>query len=148
MAEAAGIAPRRHRGPDPGHYQHLVGFQTTRIRRHAFGGAAMNRSIIPVNPPAIVRTDVDLKSQIIRALWHKTLPHLDVTSHCDRVRNPIGMANYVVKHLKDSAKKELPPEGFRGRIYSYSRAFFTKQVASLWLEQRQEWYPPGRTQPA
>jgi hypothetical protein len=46
----------------------------------------------------------------------------------------------VVKHLKDASKKELPPETFRGRIYTYSRRFFTKQVAIIWQEQMQEWF--------
>jgi hypothetical protein len=93
----------------------------------------------------LVRTEADLTQPLVRALWKKTLPHLDVTSHCDRVRNPVGMANYVVKHLKDSSKKELPPEEFKGRIYTYSRHFFTKQVAALWEEQRRDWYPTGQT---
>jgi hypothetical protein len=90
----------------------------------------------------LVRTEADLTPEVVGTLWQKTLPSMQVTKHCDRVRNPVGMANYVVKHLKDSSKKELPPEGFQGRIYAYSRHFFTKQVAALWKEQCQEWYPP------
>jgi hypothetical protein len=89
----------------------------------------------------LVRTVVDLTSQIVGALWRKTLPNLHVTYHCGRVRNLVGMANYMVKHLKDSSRKELPPESFKGRIYSYSRGFFTKQLGTLWKEQLGEWYP-------
>src|SRR5262249_3746877 len=61
------------------------------------------------------------------------------------VRTPVGMANYVVKHVSDPSKKELPPEGFRGRMYSYSRRFFTKKVATLWEEQIHAWYTDRNT---
>jgi hypothetical protein len=89
----------------------------------------------------LVRTRAELTPRMIGELWEKTLPGLPFTHYCKPVRNPIGIANYVVKHLKDDAKKELPPESFRGKVYLYSHGFFTKKVAALWKEQIQEWYP-------
>lgn len=89
----------------------------------------------------LLRAEANLTPRTIRELWTKTLPGMPFTHHCAPVANPVGLANYVVKHLKDGAKKELAPESFRGRIYSYSKGFFTKPVAALWEEQLSEWYP-------
>jgi hypothetical protein len=93
----------------------------------------------------LVRTDFDLTSGIIRDLWAKSLPGVQFTHHCAPVRSPTAIARYVVKNLKDDAKKELPPRSFRGRIFTYSRGFFTKPVAALWKEQLREWYAVPQT---
>jgi hypothetical protein len=93
----------------------------------------------------LVRAEADVTPAMLRRLWRKTLPGLPFTHHCGPVRSPVAMSNYLVKHLKDSSKKELPPQSFQGRIYTYSTAFFTKQIATLWKEQRQDWY--GSEQP-
>jgi hypothetical protein len=89
----------------------------------------------------VLRVTVPLTKKTIRALWEKTLACPNFTCHCAPVRNPGGLARYVVKDLKDRAKKELPPRSFQGRLFSYSRHFFTKSVAALWEEQVREWYP-------
>jgi hypothetical protein len=57
------------------------------------------------------------------------------------VRSPAAIARYVVKDIKHDAKKELAPATFQGRIFTYSRGFFTKSVTTLWKEQLWEWYP-------
>jgi hypothetical protein len=92
----------------------------------------------------LVRAEADVTSPMIRALWQKTLPGLYFTHHCAPVRCPAALARYIAKDLRDSSKKELAPAAFKGRIYSYSRAFFTKPAAALWQEQLQEWYPERR----
>jgi hypothetical protein len=89
----------------------------------------------------LVRADADLAPQLIRAVWTKTLPGMPFTHHCAPVCNPAGMANYVVKNLKDASKKELAPTTFKGRLYSYSRHFFTQPVAVIWKQLLRDWYP-------
>jgi hypothetical protein len=88
----------------------------------------------------LVRVLIDLTRETVRWLWAKTLPGPRFTCHCDPVRIPAAIARYIVKDLKDNSKKELAPQTFNGRIYTYSRGFFTKSVATLWKEQVQEWY--------
>ncbi len=88
----------------------------------------------------LVRVTVDLTRQMIRILWKKTLPDVPFTCHCEAVRNPEAIARYVVKDLRDASKKELAPQTFSGRLYTYSRGFFTKPVAALWKDQLREWY--------
>jgi len=88
----------------------------------------------------LVRATVDLIRQMIRILWKKTLPGVAFTCHCAPVRNPVAIGRYVVKDLRNASKKELAPRTFTGRIYTYSRGFFSKPVADLWKEQLQEWY--------
>ena len=95
----------------------------------------------------LVRADADLTPQLIRALWTKTLAGMPFTHHCAPVRNPAGIANYIVKNLKDASKKELAPTTFSGRLYSYSRRFFTQPVAALWAQQLRQWYPARRLEP-
>jgi hypothetical protein len=89
----------------------------------------------------LVRVLVDLTRETVRCLWAKTLPGHQFTCHCAMVRSPAAIARYVVKDLKHNSKKELAPLTFQGRIYTYSRGFFTKSVAALWKEQLREWYP-------
>jgi len=93
----------------------------------------------------LARTQADLTTSMVRASWEKSLPGVPFTPHCAHVRSPAALARYVVKDLKDSSKKELVPATFRGRLFSYSRHFFTKQVQALWLELRQEWYRQPRS---
>src|SRR5262249_13403056 len=77
----------------------------------------------------LVRTGFDLIPAVIRELWAKTLPAVPFTHHCGPVRTPAAIAKYLVKDLADDSKKELPRQNFRGRIFSYSKRFFTKKVA-------------------
>jgi hypothetical protein len=98
----------------------------------------------------LLRVDVELRREQIRALWAKTLPGVPFSCHCAPVNSPGAIANYVVKNLTDGSKKEVPPTTFPGRIYTYSRSFFTRPVAALWKQILQEWYPssevPARPQ--
>jgi hypothetical protein len=98
----------------------------------------------------LLRVDAELTRELIRALWAKTLPGVPFTCHCAPVKDPGAIANYVVKNLKNGSKKEVPPKSFRGRVYTYSRSFFTRPVAALWKQILQEWYPssevPARPQ--
>jgi hypothetical protein len=89
----------------------------------------------------LVRTSAYLTQQVVRELWKETLPAFPFTCHADLVRNPGGMARYIAKDIRDDRKKELVPPGFRGRVYTNSRRFFTKEVSALWAEQVREWYP-------
>jgi hypothetical protein len=88
----------------------------------------------------LVRTDADLTRETIRTLWAKTLPGVHFTCHCEPVISAVAIANYVTKNLKDASKKEVAPQSFTGRLFTYSRHFFTKQLGTLWKEQRQEWF--------
>ncbi len=89
----------------------------------------------------LLRVDADVTRPLVREFWEKTLPRMRFTCHCERVRNPTGIANYIVKHLQDDSKKEPAPETFTSRLYSYSRRFFTRPVAALWKQQLRDWYP-------
>jgi len=93
----------------------------------------------------LVRVVADLAREMVRFLWAKTLPGIQFHCHCAVVRSPAAIARYIVKHLKDDSKKELAPLTFKGRIYTYSRNFFTRPVADLWKEQLEEWYPARAT---
>jgi len=86
----------------------------------------------------LLRTGFGLTPALIREVWAKTHP-LPFTHHCAPVRNPVGIANYIAKNLKDHAKKELAPKSFKGRLFNYSKGFFTKRVADLWKEQILDW---------
>jgi hypothetical protein len=88
----------------------------------------------------LVRTSFNLTTPLVGELWKKTLPGIQHTHHCAPVLNPVGIARYVVKHLKDDSKKELPPRSYTGRLFNSSRGFFSKKVAALWEEQRREWF--------
>jgi hypothetical protein len=60
------------------------------------------------------------------------------------VRNAVGLANYLPKHVKDRSKVEMPPPMWRGRrcrLVWRSKGFLTKSKDRLWQEQRAEWYP-------
>jgi hypothetical protein len=92
----------------------------------------------------LVRAEANITPPMVRALWAKTLPGPRFHHHCAPVRNPVGMARYLVKDLKDDTKKELVPQSFRGRHFTYSRRFFTGPVAALWRQQLQAWYPTKR----
>jgi len=89
----------------------------------------------------LARVFVGLTREMVRFFWAKTLPGVPFHCHCAVVRSPAAIARYVVKDLKDDSKKELAPQTFSGRIYSYSRGFFTKSVSALWKDQIEEWYP-------
>jgi hypothetical protein len=93
----------------------------------------------------LLRTDQCLPAGLVRELWGRVCP-LPFTHQCARVRSPPAMARYVVKHIRDDSRKELPPPTFTGRLWTYSRGFFSKAVRELWKEQVAEWYGPRATQ--
>jgi hypothetical protein len=61
------------------------------------------------------------------------------------VEDSVAVAHYIVKDLKDTRKKELPPENFRGRVFSYSRGFFSDSLKNHWKKQRGDWYPNNKS---
>ena len=67
-----------------------------------------------------------------------------VTSYCHPVRSGDAAARYVVKDLSDSSKKEVPPAGFKGKLFSYSRQFFAKPLAVLAREVVEAWRTQAR----
>jgi hypothetical protein len=93
----------------------------------------------------LIRTGGEVTRELVRELWQKALPGVRFTCHAAAVINPAGLARYIVKDIRDNGKKELPPEHFRGRVYSYSRDFFTKRVVELWREQRAVWFGSDAT---
>jgi hypothetical protein len=88
----------------------------------------------------LVRTSFTLTTSLIGELWKKTLPRIQHTHNCSKVRSAPAIARYIVKHLKDDSKKELAPRSYRGRLFNSSRGFLTKNVAALWKELRREWF--------
>jgi hypothetical protein len=46
--------------------------------------------------------------------------------------------------LSDSSKKEVPPAGFKGKLFSYSRQFFAKPLAVLAREVVEAWRTQAR----
>ena len=83
--------------------------------------------------------------RLIREWWTVSCPERSTAVYCDRVKNPVGVANYVAKNLLDRRRVELPPVWWNGRqcrLVWRSRGFLTASKAKLWREQCAEWYPP------
>jgi hypothetical protein len=89
----------------------------------------------------LLRIEGDLTEKLVRHLWRASAPGRYADAHCAPIRDPIRMARYVVKAIKDESKKELPPEGFRGKLITYSKDFFPRSVKQLRAELLAEWYP-------
>jgi hypothetical protein len=80
----------------------------------------------------------------VKQWWSSSCAGRHTTAvYCDRVRNVIGLANYLPKNLKDRRRVEMPPESWNSRtcrlVWS-SRGFLAKPKADLWKDQCQEWY--------
>jgi hypothetical protein len=89
----------------------------------------------------LVRASGDLTSELVGKLWRKVTPGPRgiTSSYCRPIRNPIGMARYIVKHVKDGGKKEVAPKNFEGRIMSYSKGFWSEPLRLLRQEVNQMW---------
>jgi hypothetical protein len=87
---------------------------------------------------------VNAMKELVKGWWALSCPVRSTAVYCDRVRNVLGLANYLPKHVKDRSKVEMPPQIWRGRRCRFvwrSRGFLTKSKERLWQEQRAEWYP-------
>jgi hypothetical protein len=86
---------------------------------------------------------------VVKEWWSSSCPErLTTAVYCDHVHNPIGLANYLPKNVKDRSHVEMPPEAWNSRtcrLVWRSRGFLTKRKEDLWREQCQEWYPPHAT---
>jgi hypothetical protein len=91
-----------------------------------------------------------LVKSIIKAIWSKCCSNYsqaDTSVYCKKVKNPIGLANYITKNLKNSYKYEKAPcdWDFKAcRLVWKSRSFLIKNKATLWKEQIQQWYPGSK----
>jgi len=97
-------------------------------------------------------TSVDVTKNTIKELikgwWAMSCPGRSTAVYCDRVRNIIGLANYLPKNIKDRSKVEIPPQMWRGRRCRFiwrSRGFLIKSKETLWREQCAEWFPRPAT---
>ena len=100
----------------------------------------------------VLRTSERLTARFVRPLVEKTLVafakrhpnvHLRSLGKDDLsvmiVRNPVGLAKYVVKDLKDRSKAELPPAEFKGRIFTMSQTFLVRPRDILLNEVKAKW---------
>jgi hypothetical protein len=92
----------------------------------------------------LLRTDCNLTSAVVGALWRSSCPGARVTSYCQRVRNAEATARYVVKDLQDGSKKEVPPAEFSGKLFSYSKGFLAEPLKVLLRAVVQEWQSEAR----
>jgi hypothetical protein len=80
--------------------------------------------------------------------WASSCPHRQTAVYCARVRNVIGLANYLPKFLRDRRHLEMPPRAWSSyacRLVWRSRGFLSRGKTTLWQEQVQEWYPQRGT---
>jgi hypothetical protein len=93
----------------------------------------------------LVRTDGELTAGEVRELWRASCNGARVTSYCKPVGSAEASARYVVKDLRDGAKKEVPPADFGGKLFSYSRGFLTEPLKALLRAAVDEWRSAART---
>ncbi len=71
-------------------------------------------------------------------------PQRQTAVYGDRMRNVVGLANYLTKNVKDRRKVEVPPQGWDGRRCRLDwlwRGFLARSKKHLWQAQVVEWYP-------
>jgi hypothetical protein len=88
----------------------------------------------------LIRAAGALRSEDLGVWWASSCP-APARHSCKPVRNPAGLARYVVKDVKDQSDVEPPPPTFRGRLLSYSRHFLAASMRQLWTALRAEWFP-------
>jgi len=71
---------------------------------------------------------VRIPTKLVGELWARSVPRRRTTHYSARVENQTAIAKYVAKDLKNW-KVELPPETFRGRLFSNSIGFFSNTKA-------------------
>lgn len=80
-----------------------------------------------------------LRGPVTRRAVRESRRFAGVRASVRPVRNVIGVANYVLKVTNQPDKKaELPPAGFRGRLFTASRGFLVKPMRALWKTVRAE----------
>ena len=89
----------------------------------------------------LLRAEAPLETEQIGEWWRKSLPAREgVTGghYCQPVRNADAVARYIVK---DTIRgRSLIPEGFRGRLFGYSKCFLARPLKDLWAAVRREWF--------
>jgi hypothetical protein len=97
-------------------------------------------------------TSLQLTAYKFKALaadwWSSSCPNRQTAVYCARVRNVMGLANYLPKFLQDRRPVEMPPRAWSSyacRLVWRSRGFLSRGKTTLWREQLQEWYPQGGT---
>jgi hypothetical protein len=93
----------------------------------------------------LVRTGGDLTSAAVGELWRASCGGVRVTSYCQGVRSAEAAARYVVKDVRDGSKKEVPPEEFGGRLFSYSKGFLAQPLKALMGAVVGEWRARARS---
>jgi hypothetical protein len=86
-----------------------------------------------------VRTDADLSPAKVAELWQASCGNVRTSSYCRAVRSADAIARYVVKDVKAWWKKELPPAGFHGKLFSYSKLFLAQPLKALVAAVVEEW---------
>ena len=82
--------------------------------------------------------------EVFKGWWASSCPGRTTAVYCDRVRNVVGLANYLPKNVKDRRGVEMPPEWWNGRrcrLLWQSRGFLVASKSKLWREQVAEWFP-------
>ena len=82
--------------------------------------------------------------KLIRSWWVKSCPQRRVGVYAKRIRDVVGYAKYIAKHVKKRGSVERPPPGWNGktcRLVRTSNGFLSGPKPSLWKEQCEEWYP-------
>ena len=87
----------------------------------------------------LIRTDVDLSPAKVAELWQASCGDVRTTSYCRPVRSAEATARYLVKDVKAWWKKELPPAGFHGKLFSYSKLFLAQPLKALVAAVVEEW---------
>jgi hypothetical protein len=92
----------------------------------------------------LLRSPGFLTTEVVGSLWQASCPG-QATHSYRPVRNPQATARYIVKAVRDDAKKALPPPTFHGRLIAYSRDFLSRPLTMLWQETLAEWRCNPRT---
>jgi hypothetical protein len=89
----------------------------------------------------VVRAGDEIQPNLVSDLWAKVHPgpKSSRSCYCRHVQNPAGLARYLVKNIKDAAKKEVAPKSYGGRVMTYSRGFLTRPMEVLWREELNDW---------
>ena len=85
----------------------------------------------------VVRTEEDLRSDVVKDLWRASCRGARVTSYCQQVRNVEGTARYITKDVMDPSRG--PAAWFRGKLFSYSKGFLAAPLKELLRAVVAEW---------
>jgi hypothetical protein len=79
----------------------------------------------------LVRAGGDIPPSLVSQLWHQSCPGGRVTSYVRPIRDVRAAIRYTLKHMT-GVMPELPPEGYRGRLLTYSRGYLSAPSRVLW----------------